>query len=131
MKDTYFLYGVAILAILGISVVFIGYATNTLPMSTPRQSVGSVAPPVLTAAKKNCGCCADKTRQITKSLRQIREKSHEHQQQYTLAMRLLARYGYEEGLRRIRKETPAVAAPLERLFEKLSTRREETVGSSP
>ena len=130
MKDTYFLYGVAILAILGISAVFIGYATDTLPMSTPRHRA-SVATPVQTVAEKSCGCCADKTRQIVKSLRQIREKSQEHQQQYKQAMRLYARYGHEEGLRRIRKETPAVAATLERLFEKRPAGRQETAGSSP
>ncbi|MYG09214.1 hypothetical protein F4054_00700 [Candidatus Poribacteria bacterium] len=117
MKDTYFLYGVTILAILAISAVFISYATDTLPMSTPRQRA-SVAPPVQTGAKKPCGCCAEKTRQILKSLRQIREKSQEHQQQYKQAMRLFARYGTEEGLRRIKKETPEVAVFFERFIEK-------------
>ena len=124
MKDTYFLYGVAILAILGISAVFIGYATDTLPMITPRQSA-SVPPPVQTVSKKSCGCCADKTRQILKELRQIRDKTREHQQQYKHAMRLYARYGHEEGLRRIKKETPAVAVPFERFIEKYAASPEK------
>ena len=37
MKDAYFIYSVSILAIVGVLVCFIGYATNTLPMHTPKQ----------------------------------------------------------------------------------------------
>lgn len=58
MKDTHFLYIIAVLAVVGITTVFIAYATDTLLMHTPK--VISSSPPKLTTQKKNCGCCAEK-----------------------------------------------------------------------
>ena len=60
MKDTHFLYIIALLAIIGISVTFVGYATDRLPVYTPRQI--STIPSVnadSTNAKKGCGCCKE------------------------------------------------------------------------
>ena len=58
MKDIHFLYIIAVLAIIGISATFIGYATDGLPVYTPRQigtttSVNADS----TNAEKGCGCC--------------------------------------------------------------------------
>lgn len=58
MKDTHFLYIIAVLAVVGITMVFIAYATDTLPMHTPKVIFSS--PPKLTTQKKNCGCCPEK-----------------------------------------------------------------------
>ena len=60
MKDIHFLYIIAVLAIIGISATFIGYATGTLPTYTPQQigtttSVNDNA----TNAKKGCSCCKE------------------------------------------------------------------------
>ena len=57
MKDTHFLYTLAALAGVGISLVFIGYATETLPMHTPKQHTSGAAPvttKTLAGKKKNC-----------------------------------------------------------------------------
>ena len=60
MKDIHFLYIIAVLAIIGISATFIGYATDGLPVYTPRQigtttSVNADS----TNAEKGCGCCKE------------------------------------------------------------------------
>ena len=60
MKDIHFLYIIAVLAIIGISATFIGYATDRLPVYTPRQigtttSVNADS----TNAKKGCSCCKE------------------------------------------------------------------------
>ena len=60
MKDIHFLYIIAALAIIGISATFIGYATDRLPVYTPRQigtttSVNADS----TNAEKGCGCCKE------------------------------------------------------------------------
>jgi hypothetical protein len=64
MKDNFFVYSVGILAIVGILVCFIGYATNTLPMHTSKQTHAITIP---TAKKKNCKCCADRLERIIKA----------------------------------------------------------------
>ena len=60
MKDIHFLYIIAVLAIIGISATFIGYATDRLPVYTPRQigtttSVNADS----TNAEKGCSCCKE------------------------------------------------------------------------
>ena len=60
MKDIHFLYIIAVLAIIGISATFIGYATDGLPVYTPRQigtttSVNADS----TNAEKGCSCCKE------------------------------------------------------------------------
>ena len=60
MKDTHFLYIIAVLAVIGVSVTFIGYATGKLPVYTPRQI--QTTPSVnadSTGAKEGCGCCKE------------------------------------------------------------------------
>lgn len=73
MKDTHWLYGIGVLAVLGILACFIGYATDTLPMSTPRQQA-----PVVTASPavkpKACGCCAERMERLRKTMQRAREQ---------------------------------------------------------
>lgn len=60
MKDTHFLYIIALLAIIGISVTFVGYATDRLPVHTPRQiSTTASVNTDSTNAEKGCGCCKE------------------------------------------------------------------------
>ncbi len=63
MKDTHFLYLIAALAVIGITTVFIAYATDTLPKHTPRVIYS--APPKLTTEAKKCGCCSEKIDALT------------------------------------------------------------------
>jgi gamma-glutamyl:cysteine ligase YbdK (ATP-grasp superfamily) len=116
MKETYFLYGVAILAVVGILVCFIGYATNTLPMHTQKQAPLITTSP--TAKKKNCACCVEETADIVKAIRQNREKMLAHQQKYTQATKIITQYGLEEGLRKLKQSDPEIAAQFERILLK-------------
>ena len=60
MKDTHFLYIIALLAMIGISVTFIGYATDRLPVHTPQQiSTTASVNTDSTNAEKGCGCCKE------------------------------------------------------------------------
>lgn len=73
MKSTHWLYGIGVLAVLGILACFVGYATDTLPMSTPRQQA-----PVVTASPgvkpKTCGCCAERLERLRKTIQRARER---------------------------------------------------------
>lgn len=60
MKDIHFLYIIFVLAVVGISATFIGYATGTLPTYTPRQM--GTTPSIndrATKVKKGCSCCKE------------------------------------------------------------------------
>ena len=60
MKDTHFLYIIAVLAIVGLSAIFIGYATGTLPTYTPQQVETATSANEDTAnVKKGCSCCKE------------------------------------------------------------------------
>lgn len=126
MKDTHFLYSITILAVIGVLICFIGYATNSLPMHTQKET------PVVTttAKKKNCACCAEETADIVKAIRQNREKMLAHRERYTRVTDTLKQYGVEEGLRRIRQLDPEVVAQIERFFLQHPTEN-KNVGSSP
>lgn len=77
MKDTYFLYTVAILAVLSILICFIGYATDRLPMSTPRQQTSVVMP---TSKEKSCACCSKNKKLVEKRVQQVLEHWRRQQQ---------------------------------------------------
>ena len=79
MKDTHFLYGIAIFAVISIITVFIAYATDTLPKSTPivvtaptskvlKQKKAAPTSKVL-KQKKGCGCCSKKIDEIRKKMK--------------------------------------------------------------
>ncbi len=72
MKDNFFVYSVGILAIVGILVCFIGYATNTLPMHTSKQTHA-----ITTTAgkKKNCKCCAKRLERVRKANKDLLERN--------------------------------------------------------
>lgn len=60
MKDTHFLCVIAVLAIVGLSAIFIGYATGTLPTYTPRQIEATTSTNEdTTNVKKGCSCCKE------------------------------------------------------------------------
>ena len=60
MKDIHFLYIIVVLAVIGISAIFIGYATGTLPTYTPRQiGTTTAANENATKVEKSCGCCKE------------------------------------------------------------------------
>lgn len=79
MKDTHVLYAVGILAIIGISACFIGYATGTLLKHTPKQittTSASVATDTTLQQKKGCACCAENMEKFKERIKQM----HAHQQ---------------------------------------------------
>ena len=110
MKDTHFLYSIATLALGSILAIFASYATDTLPMHTPR-----VPSPVIatTPVGKNCGCCQKITAQELKAFRQRNEALRKHRQAYAKATELLKQHGIKEGLRRIKQSHPEIASELE------------------
>lgn len=116
MKDTHFLYSIAIIAVVGILVCFIGYAKNMFPI--PVQKHAPVITISSTAKKKNCKCCAKETADIVKAIRQNREKMVAYQKRYTQATKILTQYGHEEGLRKLKQSNPEIAAQFERFFVK-------------
>ncbi len=72
MKDNFFVYGVGILAIVGVLVCFIGYATNTASMYTPKQTTA-----ITTTAgkKKNCKCCSKRLERVKKANKDLLERN--------------------------------------------------------
>ena len=72
MKDNYFLYSVSILAIVGVLVCFIGYATNALPMHTSKQTSAITTP---AGKKKNCKCCAERLERVRKANKDLLERN--------------------------------------------------------
>ena len=118
MKDTYFLYSVATLAIGSILAIFVSLATGTLPKSTPRD--GRVAPAVLltTPAKKDCDCCNEMTAEELAASRERIASLKQQRLAYQKATELIKQYGLEEGLRRLKKSHPEIAEHLEYFTEK-------------
>ncbi len=108
MKDTHFLFSITTLALGSIVVIFVCYATNTLPEHSPRKITHHIEK---AQVMKNCHCCTEITPQ---SLAHIRE----HWDIYKKANELLQQYGREEGLRRLKQSHPEVAAQLENFTEK-------------
>ncbi len=75
MKDTHVLCTVGIIAVLVIILIFVGYATDTLPQHTHR--VITTSPPATgtpVAKKKDCHCCQVTPEEIQKRLREIVNK---------------------------------------------------------
>ena len=71
MKNNFFLYSVGILAIIGVLVCFIGYATNRAPMY-PKQTSAITTP---TGKKKNCKCCAKRLERVKKANKDLLERN--------------------------------------------------------
>ena len=110
MKDTHFLYSMTTLALGSIVAIFVSYATDTLPMPSPRKPIARVA---AVSLKKNCGCCDQVTLEESLMLRQRHAKLRKQQQAYRKASQLLREHGLEEGMRRIKQSHPEIAAQLE------------------
>lgn len=86
MKDTHFLYGISAFAVVGILVCLIGYTTAPHRMYTLKQRTPGAATPSTTETsekkKKNCGCCAERVRELRIKLQKAREAraARKHQQ---------------------------------------------------
>lgn len=113
MKDTHFLYSIATLALGSIIAIFASYATDTLPMHTPRTPSVVIA---TTPVAKNCSCCKKITAQELKAFRQHNEALRKQRQAYTKATELLKQHGIKEGMRRIKQSNPEIASQLERFI---------------
>ena len=117
MKDTHFLYSIATLAIGSIIAIFVSYATDTLPMHTPRNLTAAIT---TTPATKNCACCTKMTPQESRTFKQRNEKIRKQRQAYQKAAELITQYGREEGLHRLKQIAPEVASQIEHFTEKYS-----------
>lgn len=88
MKDTHWLYNISIFAVIGVLVCFIGYATYTRTNHTPKQHApeATSTPTGITETfvkkQKNCGCCAERIRELRIKLQKAREarEARKHQQ---------------------------------------------------
>lgn len=76
--DAIFPLMIGVLCLLAILACFIGYATNTLPMHTPKQQ----APVAMTTPvkKKPCHCCEERMARLRKAIQQGWKKAREKQQ---------------------------------------------------
>ena len=79
MKGTHFLYSIATLAVGSLLAIFASYATDTLPMHTPRTPPRVIA---ATPVAKDCGCCSKITAQDLKTFRQRNEALRNQRQAY-------------------------------------------------
>lgn len=74
-RDTHFLYVIAILALVGISAVFVGYATDTLPKNTTKKvSMSTYEGTTPLVNKDPCGCCAERREQIRQFIQQTQSR---------------------------------------------------------
>ena len=101
MKDTHVLCAAVILAILAITVVFVGYATDTLPWHTHRQitresiqaTPGAAQAATTTAKKKGCSCCKENMKKLGEHLEKRRQ-----QKNAAKTTNLAAESGKKEGM---------------------------------
>ena len=124
MKDTRFLYSIATLAIGSILSIFVGLATGMLPKSVPRCVRVAPATFGTTLAKKDCDCCSKMSPQELAAFRMRSEALKKRRVAYQKAAKLIAQYGREEGLRRIKQFAPEIAEQLENFTEKYTVAQE-------
>lgn len=124
MKDTYFFYSVATLAIGSILVIFVSLAIGTLPTSTPREVRAADAARATTRPQKDCDCCRQMTPQELETSREQLAALRNQRAAYQKATELLKQYGLEKGLRRIKQSHPKIAEQLEDFTEKYTVARE-------
>lgn len=84
MPKKHVFYGVAALAIIGILIGVISYATDTrkMPFSKQRNPIveSTTTAPSPIAKKKSCGCCADRVARIQEQIKKARERRLAKQQ---------------------------------------------------
>lgn len=76
MKDTHVLCAACVIALIAITAVFIGYATDTLPQHKQRM-IKTVLPAQDTSVevkKKNCSCCKMSLEKILEQIEKFREQ---------------------------------------------------------
>lgn len=85
MKKPNILYGIVIIAVVGILSGVVGY---TFPTQTPTQQIPAavtaptkpvVTSAVSTAQKDGCGCCAERRARLAKQRQQARERKQAKQ----------------------------------------------------
>ncbi len=78
MKNMHILYGIAILAVVGILVCGVSSTIDTAPMDTPQQLVNTTKQKQA-LKKKSCACCDEKGKRMSKMMRQwLNEKPQEN-----------------------------------------------------
>lgn len=78
MKNVYVLYGIAIIATVGILVCCVRYTNGKAPMDTPQQSAYT-AKSKQALKKRSCACCDDKQKRMQKMMREwLNEKPQEN-----------------------------------------------------
>ena len=78
MKNMYLLYGIAIIAVVGIFVCSVRFTSGTSPMDTPQQSAYT-AKSKQALKKKSCACCDEKQKRMGRMVREwINEKPQEN-----------------------------------------------------
>lgn len=79
MKKTYSLYGLAILAVVGILTCFLGYAIDPPPATLYTQTDTSIANPKRAIKKDPCPCCDEKQKRMNKMMREwLNEEQQEN-----------------------------------------------------
>ncbi|MCE2401702.1 hypothetical protein J4G08_12565 [Candidatus Poribacteria bacterium] len=79
MKNINILYGIAILAVIGILVYCVSYTNGTARVDTPQQSAAYTAKSKQALKKKSCACCDKKKTRMHKMMRQwLNEKPQEN-----------------------------------------------------
>ncbi len=78
MKNMSILYGIAILAVVGILVYCVSYTSGTVQVDTPQQSAYT-AKSKQALKKKSCACCDEKQKRTREMMRQwLNEKPQEN-----------------------------------------------------
>ena len=78
MKNMSILYGIAIIAVVGILVYCVSYTSGTASTDTPQQLVNT-AKQKQALKKKSCACCDKKKTRMHKMMRQwLNEKPQEN-----------------------------------------------------
>ncbi|MYC77778.1 hypothetical protein F4X10_18590 [Candidatus Poribacteria bacterium] len=79
MPKKHIFYGIAALAVTGILVGVIGYATNMRKMPVSKQQIPDVesatTAPSPVAKKKSCGCCTDRMTRLREQIHKARNRS--------------------------------------------------------
>ena len=78
MKNMSILYGIAIIAVVGILVCCVSYTSGTASTDTPQQ-LANTARSKQALQKKSCACCDEKQKRMEKMMREwLNEKPQEN-----------------------------------------------------
>ena len=80
MKDAHFLHAITVFGIVAISVVFVGYATDTLPTDTPREMTTTSTDNIIGEAEDGCGCCKQRLAKFREFMEMRKQRKAAEQQ---------------------------------------------------